>query len=142
MKTLLFRYSDTELDSLTVPTGAWTAEYFTADPVYISEPTPYVSRETGRLLNGRGYAHTLYSYKTLTVTLSSDDLFAAAITYLKNYVKAPFKYISFISIINGSYVYSDFVEVILTDADFGMEYTDGLKDFPEITFNFEYAGAE
>ena len=142
MKTILFRYSSTELESLAVPASGWTSEYYSADPVYMSEPTPYVLRETGRLLNGRGYSHTLYSYKTLTVTLSSDDLFAAAIEFLKNYVKAPFKYISFISMNNGLIVYSDFVEVILNDADFGMEYIDGLKDFPEITFNFEYAGAE
>lgn len=142
MKTLLLRYSDSELASLVVPASGWTSEYFTSDPVYLSEPVPYVLRESGRLLNGRGYSHKLYSYKTLTVTLSSDELYTASIEFLKNYVKAPFKYISFISLSNGSVVYSNFVEVILNDADFGMEYTDGLKDFPELTLNFEYAEAE
>ena len=148
MKSLLLRYSTTPLSSLVYdPDETWTASFWSADPVQLLPAVPVVTREGGRLLSGRAYSHVLYSYKSLTASFADDTIGgtdSGVFTFLKNFFKAPYRYISFGSLTGTppAQTYSNYSEVISADGSFPVEYTDEITDLPFVTLTLDYAEAE
>lgn len=133
--TIALKYNDTPLsDFIYSDTGENQWKFHT-----IGYPKPLSNVKTigGELLNGRIFAHKLYSRKNIEVTISADELDEdnGSIEFLRNWWEANYKYISLATY--GSY--SNYREVITEGGLFPISYIDDIIDLPEITLVLQFA---
>lgn len=103
-------------------------------------PKPRLTKlsDTGSLLNGKSFTHTLYKKRKNEVVISSNELTDAAITFLETIWTAMYVYVSY----NNGATWSNYVEITLGDGDFPISYIDELEYLPEVTLSFTNTGVE
>lgn len=100
---VIFRYSTTALSSLTYDAGATEQTIFNCKFINKRQHLEY---DAGRLLNGRGYSHKLYSFYYWDIVIGADELLTQTNRdFINNFNAAEFKYIIPIqSTIGGTYL--------------------------------------
>lgn len=104
MSTIILRYSNTPLGSLTFSGTATEQHEF--DPAINLPPLPVQELAQGKLLNGRRYSHILYTHLLFDFTISADELtdigdldtpevMPASKAFLRDFLLAKYKYISY-----------------------------------------------
>jgi hypothetical protein len=90
------------------------------------------NRESGRMLNGRGYSHLLSKYKRHQITIGADEAeYYTVIPFLEAFWNAPRKYISRW---NGN-SWDSYIEVMADGQEFPLTEMNDDYYLPEITFN-------
>ena len=104
-------------------------------------PKPRLTKlsDTGSLLNGKSFTHTLYKKRKNEVIISSNELTDEAITFLETIWTAMYVYVSYTQ---DGITWSKYVEITLPDGDFPISYIDELEYLPEVTLSFTNTGRE
>ena len=87
--------------------------------------------EQGTLNNGRQFQHVLYSNKEHEITLSTNEISATVLTFLKAFWKSQYKYLSAFQYANNAW--SDYVQVNTEGGLLPITYIDDIIHFPELT---------
>ena len=133
---IAFRYTTAPLKTVEEKHYSDTAEHqMKFETVKCPRPQLSTNTETGSLLSGKSYNHTLYKKRKNEVIISSNELTEAVITFLEEIWTAMYVYVSYY---NGA-AWSDYVEITLPGGDFPISYIEDLEYLPEITLSFTNA---
>lgn len=134
MSTIILRYSDTPLTSLTF-SGTATEQY-EFDPAINLPPVPVQELVQGKLLSGRRYSHILYTHLLFDFTISADelsdviditdtpDVMPASKAFIRDFILAKYKYISYPA-------GSNYIEVIKEGNGIEVTYIEDYIYLPE-----------
>lgn len=133
MSTIILRYSDTPLTSLTF-SGTATEQY-EFDPAINLPPVPVQELVQGKLLSGRRYSHILYTHLLFDFTISADELseigdidtpieMPASKAFIRDFILAKYKYISYPA-------ESNYIEVIKEGNGIEVTYIEDYIYLPE-----------
>jgi hypothetical protein len=91
-------------------------------------PAPSVERDSGRLLNGRGYSHVIFTTKIHSPVISANEITATTAAFLEDYWNSNFK---FISIYSGG-AWGNYIEVLTDPGDFPWAFVEELEELLEV----------
>lgn len=142
MKQIALAYSDTIFTELDFDEDLTEQQLF--ETIKLTDPIIATTRVQGTLLNGRVYDHKLYTRKFIEVTISSNEITTAILSFLQAFWDSNFKYISINTEdpIYSTFEYADYIQVYTDSGDFPVEYNEDIKYLPEVTFKLYYVEVE
>jgi hypothetical protein len=130
-KNVLFRYETTPLTSLVYDSTATNQKTFNCIMI---DYNPNVAIDKGRLMNGKGFAHSLYNFLSWDISIGADEIDQTNLDFLSDFWTAGYKYI----LPSVSTSYSGNYKLVGTDGGkLPVERLDDLVFLKEIKFNFE-----
>lgn len=94
-------------------------------------PSSNVTYEQGVLNNGRQFQHLLYSHLEHEITVSTNELNAVSLAFLREFWKAQYKYISIYETAN--FGWSSYRAVRTEGGLFPISYIEDIIHLPELT---------
>ncbi len=129
MARIAFLYNTTAITDITFDEYAEHQELFET----IKSPPPVIVGDSnkGRLLNGYGYEHLLFSHYELDVVISANELNDEKLLFFDSYKIAAYKYIA--RYVSG--IWSNYIPIMYSDS---LAFVDDIEILPELTIHIEY----
>lgn len=129
-KKVVFRYETSPLTTLTYDELAANQKVFNCTMIDYNTQTEV---DKGRLLNGKGYEHSLYNFKSWEIGIGANEIDQTNLDFLVNFWKAGYKYI----LPSGAAIRGNYILVSGGGGKLPVERVEDMVFLKEINFNFE-----